>query len=179
MATLKTLLIDFSRNPKGFEQRVGDISKDGESVKVQYKRKNAPPFGPGIENAQIQLSFSLQGNPSTESVEEATYAVGLGNSPDKALEKRDRQSETERIQIHTVAAFRDPETDKTKTKLQAGLQLSLIGEKVRVYGLKYLGTKAHLFDLREEASVILDEFRALASYIEKLAQDKTTKNHLK
>jgi|SRR5579884_1887454 len=165
---LKEYLQEYTENISQFRKAALKIEENLCSVKLF--RQGDLRMGEGFENAQTQLEFFTQGI-ETEEENETTYAVGLQQRTDaqRTLETRDRQLENRRIQIKTVKAFINPDTGDRVVLYLAGIQLSMIKGEVRAHGIKYVGTRAHTYDLGKSTQFSPAEFNALQKHVIGLA----------
>jgi len=148
LETLLSFLADFQRNPADFEARVQQVSQEDGSFKARFKRRADSAYGAGEEKSQTQINFFACDRLVFESEDEATEAISLqGKSPQRTIETRDRQLARSLIAFNTLKVFLDPQTGRTKIIPQAGVQVSLVSEAMRFYGVKYVGTQPHLHEI--------------------------------
>lgn len=169
------ILEEFRTNRAAFVTSIQQIRPENGTITVRMQRVADGELKVGQGNEQTQLSLHVQ-LPREESVESAIQALSLrGLAPQDVLEGTQTQqvgfAGNTRITVNTVRVYRSPyDTDAIRIVPQAGIRISSSGGRVETYGVKFVGTRAHMDELHPEKPMDIPQHAMMVRYAFDLAR---------
>ncbi len=153
---LRQFSIDFAQDPKAFEVRITNISRDDKIAIARLRRTSDVPIIPvGVGKYQIQYSFfSTIPEVGMERAEAIQNASMQGVSPAAAVRKADREVNSGYVTLNSIALNRETFYARPLVTPRPGIRIRKEGPYIDLDGILMPGAeKPHALEIKDEGQI--------------------------
>lgn len=147
---------DFAQDPRAFEVRVTDISRDERIAVARLRRASDAPIIPvGAGKYQIQYSFfSTIPEIGVEREEALRNASMQGVSPAAAIRRADREANSGYVTLNSIGLYRESLYARPLVTPRPGIRVRKEGPYIDLDGILMPGAeKPHALEIKDEGQI--------------------------